>query len=128
MKNTKIPIIKGHWCKLRVILLSLLYPCLGYSCSDSASSAIPDDWITISTESVSFPYEGGTEKREFVLGQGLDINQIASTLSNKGEDWLTALVENGKMTIVCEHSFAERVRSSVLTLMYDDRAFLGVNF
>ena len=45
MKNTKIPIIKGHWCKLRVILLSLLYPCLGYSCSDSASSAIPDDWI-----------------------------------------------------------------------------------
>ena len=120
MKNTKIPIIKGHWCKLRVILLSLLYPCLGYSCSDSASSAIPDDWITISTESVSFPYEGGTEKREFVLGQGLDINQIASTLSNKGEDWLTALVENGKMTIVCEHSFAERVRSSVLTLMYDD--------
>ena len=60
MKNTKIPIIKGHWCKLRVILLSLLYPCLGYSCSDSASSAIPDD------------------------------------------------------------SFAERVRSSVLTLMYDD--------
>lgn len=120
MKNTKIPIIKGHWCKLKVILLSLLYPCLGYSCSDSASSAIPDDWITISTESVSFPYEGGTEKREFVLGQGLDINQIASTLSNKGEDWLTALVENGKMTIVCERSFAERVRSSVLTLMYDD--------
>ena len=58
MKNTKIPIIKGHWCKLRVILLSLLYPCLGYSCSDSASSAIPDDWITISTDSVSFPYEG----------------------------------------------------------------------
>lgn len=58
------------------------------------------------TESVSFPYEGGTEKREFVLGQGLDINQIASTLSNKGEDWLTALVENGKMTIVCER-FAE---------------------
>ena len=51
---------------------------------------------------LSFPYEGGTEKREFVLGQGLDINQIASTLSNKGEDWLTALVENGKMTIVCE--------------------------
>ena len=94
MKNTKIPIIKGHWCKLRVILLSLLYPCLGYSCSDSASSAIPDDWITISTESVSFPYEGGTEKREFVLGQGLDINQIASTLSNKGEDWLTALVDD----------------------------------
>ena len=44
MKNTKIPIIKGHWCKLKVILLSLLYPCLGYSCSDSASSAIPDDW------------------------------------------------------------------------------------
>lgn len=120
MKNTKIPIIKGHWCKLKVILLSLLYPCLGYSCSDSASSAIPDDWITISTESVSFPYEGGTEKREFVLGQGLDVNQIASTLSNKGEDWLTALVENGKMTIVCERSFAERVRSSVLTLMYDD--------
>ena len=120
MKNTKIPIIKGHWCMLKVILLSLLYPCLGYSCSDSASSAIPDDWITISTESVSFPYEGGTEKREFALGQGLDINQIASTLSNKGEDWLTALVENGKMTIVCERSFAERVRSSVLTLMYDD--------
>ena len=105
---------------MKVILLSLLYPCLGYTFSDSASSAIPDDCFTISTESVSFPYEGGTEKREFVLGQGLDINQIASTLSNKGEDWLTALVENGKMTIVCEHSFAERVRSSVLTLMYDD--------
>ena len=120
MKNTKIPIIKGHWCKLKVILLSLLYPCLGYSCSDSASSAIPDDWITISTESVSFPYEGGTEKREFVLGQGLDINQIASTLSNKGEDWLTALVENGKRKSVCEGFFVVIVRRSVSILMSDD--------
>ena len=82
MKNTKIPIIKGHWCKLKVILLSLLYPCLGYSCSDSASSAIPDDWITISTESVSFPYEGGTEKREFVLGQGLRSEEHTSELQS----------------------------------------------
>lgn len=121
MKNTKIRIIKGQWYKLKVILLSLLYPCLSYSCSsDSASPAIPDDWLTISTESVSFSYEGGTENRKFVLGQGLDMNQITSTLSNKGDDWLTALVENGKMTIVCERSFTERVRSSVLTLMYDD--------
>ena len=54
MKNTKIRIIKGQWYKLKVILLSLLYPCLSYSCSsDSASPAIPDDWLTISTESVS---------------------------------------------------------------------------
>ena len=121
MKNTKIRIIKGQWYKLKVILLSLLYPCLSYSCSsDSASPAIPDDWLTISTESVSFSYEGGTENRKFVLGQGLDMNQITSTLSNKGDDWLTALVENGKMTIICERSFTERVRSSVLTLMYDD--------
>ena len=60
MKNTKIRIIKGQWYKLKVILLSLLYPCLSYSCSsDSASPAIPDDWLTISTESVSFSYEGG---------------------------------------------------------------------
>ena len=121
MKNTKIRNIKGQWYKLKVILLSLLYPCLSYSCSsDSASPAIPDDWLTISTESVSFSYEGGTENRKFVLGQGLDMNQITSTLSNKGDDWLTALVENGKMTIICERSFTERVRSSVLTLMYDD--------
>ena len=121
MKNTKIRIIKGQWYKLKVILLSLLYPCLSYSCSsDSASPAIPDDWLTISTESVSFSYEGGTENRKFVLGQGLDMNQITSTLSNKGDDWLTALVEHGKMTIICERSFTERVRSSVLTLMYDD--------
>ena len=121
MKNTKIRIIKGQWYKLKVILLSLLYPCLSYSCSsDSASPAIPDDWLTISTESVSFSYEGGPENRKFVLGQGLDMNQITSTLSNKGDDWLTALVENGKMTIICERSFTERVRSSVLTLMYDD--------
>ena len=121
MKNTKIRIIKGQWYKLKVILLSLLYPCLSYSCSsDSASPAIPDDWLTISTESVSFSYEGGTENRKFVLGQGLDMNKITSTLSNKGDDWLTALVENGKMTIICERSFTERVRSSVLTLMYDD--------
>lgn len=120
MKNTKIRIIKGRWHKLQVILLSLLYPCFAYSCSDSASSAIPDDWITISTESVSFSYEGGVENREFVLGQGLNISQIASALSNKGDDWLTAIVENGKMTIACERSFAERVRTSVLTLMYDD--------
>ena len=62
----------------------------------------------------------GQKNRKFVLGQGLDMNQITSTLSNKGDDWLTALVENGKMTIICERSFTERVRSSVLTLMYDD--------
>ena len=64
--------------------------------------------LLFSTESVSFSYEGGTENRgKFILGQGLDMNQITSTLSNKGDDWLTALVENGKMTIICERSFTE---------------------
>ncbi|MEB3374574.1 hypothetical protein SFC43_19475 [Bacteroides sp. CR5/BHMF/2] len=53
---------------------------------------------------MNFSYEGGTESREFVLGQGLDMSRIISALSNKGDDWLTAVVENGKMTIVCERS------------------------
>ena len=120
MRNTKIRFIKDRWCKLQIIFLSLLYPCLAFSCSDNTNSAIPDDWITISTESMNFSYEGGTESREFVLGQGLDMSRIISALSNKGDDWLTAVVENGKMTIVCERSFMERVRTSVLTLAYDD--------
>lgn len=123
MKNTSMHIIKDRWWyKLQVILLFLIYPYLSYSCSDDnpETPVIQGDWIVISTESVNFAYEGGTENREFVLGQGVDISQIKSTLSNKGDDWLTAVVENGKMTIVCERSYTERVRTSVLTLAYDD--------
>ena len=107
--------MKDRWCKLPIIFLSLLYPYLAFSCSDSANSTIPDEWITIATESVNFSYEGGTESRGFVIGQGLDMNRIVPALSNKGEDWLTATVENGKMTVECERSFTERVRTSVLT-------------
>lgn len=121
MRNTKmLTIIKDRWCKLPIIFLSLLYPYLAFSCSDSANSTVPDEWITIATESVNFSYEGGTENRGFVMGQGLDMNRIVPALSNKGDDWLTATVENGKMIIVCERSFTERVRTSVLTLAYDD--------
>lgn len=122
MKNTEIHIMKDWWRRLQVISLFLIYSCLASSCSDStdAGTAIPDNWITISTESVSFPYEGGTENREFVLGEGVDVNQIETALNNKGDDWLTAVLENGKMKIVCERSFTERLRTSVLTLVYDD--------
>ncbi len=121
MQNTEIRIIKDRWYKLQVVLLSLLCLCPVFACSDDgADPAIPNDWITISAESVSFPYEGGSESREFVLGQGVNVNQIVVKLTNKGDDWLTASIENGKMMIVCERSFTERVRTSVLTLVYDD--------
>lgn len=121
MRNTKARIIKECRRKLQIIILSLFYPYLAFSCSDdSAGPTIPDEWITISADAVSFAYEGGTVQREFALGQGLDITQITSALSNKGDDWLTVNVENGKMSLICERSYTERVRNSVLTLKYDD--------
>lgn len=121
MKNVMTRIIgykRLQWMLSLCFVCSLLISCGGDGSEPEMTT--PDNWITVSTDDISFAYEGGTEVRTLSLGQGVDAGKITPSYSSTGEKWLTATVENGKLTIVCERSYTERKRSSVLTLKYDN--------
>lgn len=120
MKNEKIYAIKSRWGYMHFLLWMLLYTFSLVACSDDNSEEIPADWINISTEPLSFSFEGGTENRDITLGAGLDANKILSTFSQEGEDWITVTLENGKLKVICERSWSDKQRSTILTLAYDD--------
>lgn len=105
-----------------LLLFALLCPLTLLACSDSEEPGIviPDNWITVQTDQLDFPYEGGSEQREFTLAEGLDAAQVTASFSSDGEEWLTATLADGKLSLLCEHSYVERARSSQLTLAYDD--------
>ena len=90
------------------------------ACSDDNGEVFPENWINISTEPLSFSFEGGTESRDAILGTGLDAAKVTSTLSQQGKDWITVNLENGKLKILCERSWNNKPRNTILTLTYDD--------
>ena len=104
-----------HW------LCFALTICLLGACSEEIKSeVIPEEWITLITDDMTFAYEGGVDNRTFKLADGIDASSLTVSFSSNGEQWLTATLQNDAIQILCERSFTERGRSSVLTLAYDD--------
>ena len=64
------------------------------------SPSIPDKWITIDTAQQNFTYEGGTVQLAATLGTGVSASQVEISYTGDGEDWLTATLQSGKLTIV----------------------------
>lgn len=90
------------------------------------SPSIPDKWITIDTAQQNFTYEGGTVQLATTLGTGVSASQVEISYTGDGEDWLTATLQSGKLTIVCEHSYTEKNRTASITLKIDDKHRWGI--
>ena len=90
------------------------------------SPSIPDKWITIDTAQQNFTYEGGTVQLATTLGTGVSASQVEISYTGDGEDWLTATLQSGKLTIVCEHSYTEKNRTASITLKIDDKHRCGI--
>lgn len=90
------------------------------------SPSIPDKWITIDTAQQNFTYEGGTVQLAATLGTGVSASQVEISYTGDGEDWLTATLQSGKLTIVCEHSYTEKNRTASITLKIDDKHSCGI--
>lgn len=113
-------------CKNRLIayLLLLFVGLSTAKCGDKDAEigvVIPDGWIVLSsTDPIEFPYEGGNTVLNYTLGAGLKDSDFDLTLSGAGGDWITATLNDGKLSVVCEHSYLERARSTTLKIKYDD--------
>lgn len=120
MNNMNKYTIRSKWSYTKFFLWILLYIFPLMACNDDNGEVFPENWINISTEPLSFSFEGGTESRDAILGTGLDAAKVTSTLSQQGKDWITVNLENDKLKILCERSWNNKPRNTILTLTYDD--------
>ena len=90
------------------------------SCSDEQDTPVAGEWLTISTDLQEFTFEGGTKEVEYVLGDGYEEGNLQLSLTMEGDKWLTATAQNGKLTLVCEHSYMENARNTTLKIAYDN--------
>lgn len=129
MKTSYTNAARVRALRMAFMAISLLMPSIFYGCGgdEVAPEPIPSEWITLGASAVDFDYEGGSESVGITLGAGVDYKSIAARLSGDGADWLTPAVEKGKITLVCERSYTERARSSVLTLSLDDSHQAKIN-
>lgn len=110
---------KGYAMALAVGLL-LTTSVIHASCSDEQETAAAGEWLAISTDLQEFTFEGGTKELEYTLGDGYDEDGLQLSLTMEGDKWLTATAQNGKLTLVCEHSYTENARNTTLKIVYDN--------
>ncbi len=124
MKNIGTYISFKKWTLWHLFIEGGLCLLLLLSCSsnnDEIQKVVPDNWVTLSTEPMEFTYEGGTECRQVVWGEGVDASQVEVNYGAYGEEWLTATLDGNMLKVCCEHSFVERNRTCNVTLKLDDK-------
>lgn len=111
---------------LACIVTVTVIACGSDSPVDEPSPSVPEKWITIDTAQQNFTYEGGSVQLAVALGTGVNASQVEISYTGDGEDWLTATLQNEKLTIVCEHSYVEKNRTASITLKIDDKHRCGI--
>ena len=86
------------------------------ACSDDEVT-VPDNWVTLSTESFSIGYEGGELTTDYQLASGLN-NGYVYVLNE--ETWCSGYIDDGKLKFKIEASSTPEVRTAVSYLIYDD--------
>ena len=100
--------------------MTLLLLCTGIivtSCDDDEKTVVvPDNWVTVSTESMSIGYEGGSLTCDYRLADGLDPSAVYVI---NHENWCSGYIENGK--IMVEVTLSENIngRTAKISLVYD---------
>lgn len=100
------------------VTLSLLFT--GFSvtaCDDEKTVVVPDNWVTVSTESMSISYEGGSLTCDYNLADGLDASVVY--VINE-ESWCSGYIDNGKMMIDVDLSENINGRTAKMFLTYDE--------
>lgn len=88
------------------------------TCDDNDAVNVPDNWVTVSTETMSIGYEGGTLLRDYTLANGLDGKVVY--IVNEA-DWCSGYIkEDGKIAIDVEASEDVHGRSATMQLIYDN--------
>ena len=101
-------------------IMTLLLLCTGIivtSCDDDEKTVVvPDNWVTVSTESMSIGYEGGSLTCDYRLADGLDPSAVYVI---NHENWCSGYIENGK--IMVEVTLSENIngRTAKISLVYD---------
>ena len=105
---------------LRTVSVSLLFISIGMfgmtACSDE-ETVVPDNWVTMPTESLSIGYEGGELTADYQLAAGLDTGYVY--VINE-ETWCSGYIQNRQLKFEIEASSIPEVRTAVSYLIYDD--------
>lgn len=85
-----------------------------------SGGGVPSDWLTLSLDEMKFPYQGGTASRDYSLADGISIDEITLSMSNKGDQWCTPVLQDGKLDVRVEQSWSDKERVTVLTIRLDN--------
>ncbi len=81
-----------------------------------------NQWLELSSPSVSFDYLGGKQILSAKIASGVLPKSITPCLSEDGDKWCTVSINESAVTIKVEHSYIEKDRSTQVTLTYDDKS------
>lgn len=107
--------------KDNIVIMTLLLLLTGFSfvaCNDDDKEiVVPDNWVTVSTESMSIGYEGGRLTHDFTLAKGLDASAVY--IINQ-ESWCSGYIKDGKITVDVDLSENINGRTAKMFLTYDE--------
>lgn len=103
-----------------IISLFLTADIIHASCSNGQNTFVAGEWLTLSVDRQEFTFEGGTKELEYALQEGFEEANLQLSLTMEGDKWLTATARDGKLTLVCEHSYTENARNTTLKIVYDN--------
>lgn len=101
---------------LLYILMLILLSCSNHEIEEG------NQWLELSSPSVSFDYLGGKQILSAKIASGVLPKSITPCLSEDGDKWCTVSINESAVTIKVEHSYIEKDRSTQVTLTYDDKS------
>lgn len=87
------------------------------ACSDDDEVTVPDNWVTLSTESMSIGYEGGELTADYDLASGLNNGYVYVV---NEETWCSGYIQDNQLKFEIEVSSVPEIRTAVSYLIYDD--------
>lgn len=79
------------------------------------------EW-SITVASLDFEAAGGTMPIEIKVtaGKAMDMNQVVVAIAENGIDWADAAISDGKVSVTTVQNYNTTVRTTALTVTYDD--------
>lgn len=117
MKNNfkRIKGIFGNlWVWGLLVCLSLSYA----SCSDDDETTGRTGWVRVLPLEVNFPASGGESVLNLILTDDVNPADIVCEVSDNGQDWCTAVLEDETVKLTVDPTYYEVPRSTIVRLTY----------
>lgn len=106
--------------KYNILAAALCLLSIGFSvtsCSDDDEVTVPENWVTLSSQTLSIDYQGGTLTSGYTLADGLD-SRVVYIINH--ETWCSGYIDNGQIKVDVAESADINGRSATMDLVYDD--------